>query len=714
MLALALSAALLLQGTPAPPAQDTASHFDSRATRTLVERVIQAGSSVPAELRDYRAEYRSAVYLSLRPDSAQAGEIPLTVDEFAGEVRWAAGGSLRQQISGHRIRMLSPTPYTVGTMLERAWIVPHLYGQTIEIFQLSPATGTQQRRVSRAVHPFSPRGTTLYRYQAGDTVRVSTPDGIVTLVTLEVRPLLRFHEQGPRLVVGSFQVDVDRAAVARARFGFAEPAGRFRLSRTGVFFEMESGLVQGRYWLPYRQRQEIQVASPLFGGAAAIRVASALSGYRLNTGWTPEQPGQIILVRSERSDTTFQGWRGRPIGEELGDLDIADFQDLIRETAGGAEREEGVRVGFLPERGEHFFRYNRVEGPYLGWAVSAESAPRPEGRWEAYATAGWAFSEGEARGEAIGRWIRESAGAAGERSGWSASAGVYRRLRDVQVFRPSFRWELGYTLSAALGGYDILDYYDATGVEASAGVRRGFWTGRLGGRWERHDSVRRNTESYLFGRARRFPEVAPADAGTHAGLEGEVRYARGGGAFAIGNSLTLSAHAETGFADWSFGRLTGLLATRRSLGPFLTLALRGDAGHVLGEPPAQYLFRFGEAEGLRGYDPNEFGGTSAAIGRGRLLLFLPPYRQEPFFRSGFFIIPPLRPALVLTGSTAWAGVADRSRDELLRVRSRSTDGARSTVGIGVSLFEDAFTVEYTDPLEEGEEGRWYVGLVQWF
>lgn len=721
---LATAAALLLQGTPPSAPQDTAPDFDSPATRELVERVIQAGSVVPEELRDYRADYRSAVYLSLRPDSAQAGEVPVTVDEFAGEVRWARGGTMLQEVEAHRVRMLAPTPYTVGTMLEEPWIVPHLYGQTIELFQLSsssgsrPApgslvTGTRTRRVSRAVHPFSYRGVDLYRYSAGDTVRVNTSEGVVTLVTIEVRPRAAVTGRGPRLVAGSFQVDADRAAVARARFGFAEPPGRFRLTRTGVFFEMENGLVQGRYWLPYRQRQEIQVASPLFGGAAAVRVASALRGYDLNTGWAPEEPGRVALVREPGTETAFRGWE-EPVGEGIGDFDIADFQDLARVTGDAGTREEGVRVGFLPERGEHFFRYNRVEGPFLGAAVSAESAPRDGGHWEAYATAGWAFAEETARGEAAARLIQESPGPFGQRQGWSASAGVYRRLRDTQVFRPAFRWDLGYSLNAALGGYDILDYYDAAGVELLGGIRRGPWSGRIGGRWERHDSVTRNTESFLFGSARRFPPVAPADPGTHAGVEGELRYARGGGAFSVGNSVIASVRGEAGFGDWGFGRVVGLLAGRRSLGPYATLALRGDAAHVFGEAPPQYLLRFGEAEALRGYEPNEFGGTTAAIGRGRLLLFLPPYTQRPLARAGFFIIPPLRPALVLSGTAAWAEVAGRSEDELLRVGSRPTDGTRRTVGVGVSIFEDAFSVEYSIPLEEDEDGRWTIGLVQWF
>lgn len=711
MLLASLALALFQQVPPAPAELDTLP-YDSPATGILVERVIRAGSTIPPELRDYRADYRSAVYLSVRADSAQGGEVPVTVDEFAGELRWERGGALRQRVLGHRVRMLAPTPYTFGTMLEAPWVVPHLYGHTIDLFQLSPTSPAAGRRVSRAIHPFSPRGPDLYRYQAGDTLRVGTPEGVVRLVEVVVRPR-ELPPRGRRVVAGSFYVDLDRAAVARARFGFFDPGeGLLRLTRAGVFFEMENGLVQGRYWLPYRQRQEVQISSPLFGGAAAIRVVSNLSGYDLNTGWSPPDPGETVaLVTELRGDSAFRGWRD-PVGGEPGSLDITDFEDLLRATGGLADREDAVRVSFLPRRTDDFFRYNRVEGPYLGLAAEVE-IPVEDARWELYGTGGWAFAEGTARGEASARRGVDLSSLPGVARGWAASFGAYRRLRDAQAFRPTSRWELGYSLAAALGGYDVLDYYDATGVEAHTSYWSGPLSARAGGRWERQDSVVRNTERFLFGSAENFPPVAPADPGTHAALEGEVRWARGAGAFTLGNSVIASLRGEAGFGEWGFGRVIGQLSARRDLGPF-TLATRLDAGTLVGEAAPQFLFRVGEAEGLRGYPPNEFGGTTAALGRARLLVRLPPYRTAPLARFGYFIVPPLRPALVLAGSAAWTDVREEARDALLRIRARPTEEVVGTVAAGVSFFEDTFVVEWSRPLEREGESRVYVGLVEWF
>src|SRR5215218_11235194 len=168
--------------SPAPPAAAPsaapadAGIFDSPATRALVERVIRAGSTIPAGLDDYQAHLDAAVYLSLRADTAQGGELPVTVDELAGDVRWARGEGLLQRIRGHRVRMLAPTPYTIGSLLDAPWVVPHLYGNTINVFSLA-SSPRGRARVSTAVHPFSWRGLDFYRYAAGDTVRVRTQQG---------------------------------------------------------------------------------------------------------------------------------------------------------------------------------------------------------------------------------------------------------------------------------------------------------------------------------------------------------------------------------------------------------------------------------------------------------------------------------------------------------------------------------------------------------
>lgn len=684
--------------------------FDTPETRALVTRVMQSGSTIPAGLDDYRADMGATIYLSLQADTAQGGELPVTVDEFAGEVRWERDGDVQQTVQGHRVRMLAPAPYTIGSLVAAPWVVPHLYGNTITVFSLS-ATPTARALVARAVHPFSFRGVDFYHYRAGTPVRVSTQQGVVTLIPVTVRPRAGKLEEAAaadtRLVAGTFWADVDRAAIARARFGFVERGGRLVVTETGMYFELEGALVGGQYWLPHRQRREMQIASPLLGGAVAVRAVTTLSGFELNTGWNAPDPGVRLVWRLEGGDAAFA--RIPPAAADERAPDIGDFADLAA-VVRPPERTGGVRASLRYDRGEHLFRYNRVEGAFVGVGIRVEPADPERRDWDVYTHLGWAFAESTPRGELAFRWHPTPANAPGSR--WSANLGAYRRLRDMTSFRPPLQWELGYAAGAALGGYDVRDYYDAAGAEAFATRRSGPWTARLGGRFESHDSVTRNTTGYLFGTAQDFPEVAPADPGTHAAVEGTLRYARGTGAFGVGSGFIAQIAADQGFGDFGVTRATALLSTRFP-SRYVTLIARGDAGTVLGEAPPQFLYRFGGIEGLRGYARNEFGGNTAVLGRARVLLHLPPYGQEPLFRAGLFLFPPLRPALVLSGDAGWAAVSDESRDALLRLGAAETDGVRSSYGVGLSFFEDAVSIEYVWP-GGGGEGRWYAGFVAYF
>jgi hypothetical protein len=168
--------------------------------------------------------------------------------------------------------------------VEDSWVIPHLYGPTIHVLRprwapLPVGTGARRQFI-----PFSERGLQYYRYTAGDTIRIRTGTGTVTLVPITVEPRQSPEDGQTLLVAGSFGIDVDRAAVARARFGFVEPRRGLRLVETGTFFELENALVQNRFWLPYQQRRELQATSLLAGSGAVARFVTTFSGHELNTG----------------------------------------------------------------------------------------------------------------------------------------------------------------------------------------------------------------------------------------------------------------------------------------------------------------------------------------------------------------------------------------------------------------------------------------------
>ena len=686
---------------------DTLPVFDSPATERLVQTAITVSGQVPDELADYAASVQTSMYLTLSADSMGGGDLPATVDELISEVRWHRTGSVHQEVQGHRARVLVPLPYTLATILERPWIVPHLYG--VELY--TPFAGR------RAINPFGSSGPAYYHYAALDPVRLRVQGELVTLVPVSVQPRRIPTRDGPLLVVGTFYIDSDRGAVARARLGFMGGGSEVpaTVAEIGTFVELENGLWEGRYWLPYQQRRDVTFESRLLGGSLTARVVSRWLSYDFNTGWEPSGRREQ-LTWSLRGSDAFEGWRPEP-GEDAASYSSDDFADLrLATSVAGQGPDAGPDLAFHWDRASHLFRYNRVEGLYLG--AGARLLPRDPRRnpWRAYGTAGWAFAEQTARGEIGARW-GESVMRGGEGAlpyGFGATA--YRRLVDIQPFRPSYEWDWIYTFPAAIFGTDERDYYDATGVEVAATLRGGNWSGRLGARFERHDSVTVNTTRFLFGEAEEFGPLAGIEPGDQIALEASGGYTLGPGAFGMGSSLVARVNAEVGVADFDYTRLWAILSGRYRVG-VVTAAARVDAGSAWGGAPAQRLFRFGSMEGLRGYANNEFGGSSAMLARGRTTIGLPPRSSQPLARFDVFMIPPLRPALVLLGETGWTRVSSEHEGALARLGAVPTEGFRSSVGIGVSIFDDALTLERLEPVgpgAEGQNGRWYAGLTYWY
>lgn len=701
---LALALALLLQQQP-----DTVPIFDLPATRTLVERVIATSAQPPAGLEDYRTTVQSSMYLTVAPDSAGGGDLPASVDELVSEVHWSRNGALHQEVRGHRIRMLVPFPYTLASILERPWVIPHLYGSDI----YTPFAGR------RAINPFGSRGPTYYRYVADDPVQIRVQDQTVTLIPISVRPRATGETPGTVLVLGTFYLDEERAAVARARFGFAGRTNDLSAALGGLetFLELDNALQEGKYWLPYQQRRDVVFNSSLLGGSVSARIVNRFIDYDFNTGWTPSGPPVALQWRLQPGQAAFAGWR-QEVGDEAGQYASSDFADLrlATMTSGGGAASGPPELHLHAQKGSDFFRYNRVEGAFLG--IGGRVIPRDpqRERWQVYATGGWAFAERTARAEISAAFGGASSPHPPGPADWGGSITAYRRLNAILPFQPTFNWDWIYTIPALFWGSDSRDYYDAAGVEAFATVRQGRWSGRLGGRVEREDSVSVHTENFLFGRATDFGPLAGVEPGTHAALEAGGGYALGPGAFGIGNSIIARLDTELGVGDFHFRRVTALLSTRYRVGP-VTLATRVDAGHVTGDAPPQKLFRFGSTEGLRGFAPDEFGGSSAVLARGRALIGIPPRSTRPLGRVGFFIIPPLRPSLVLVGESGWTRVDGSLLGNLQRLGARPTDGAQSSVGVGVSILDDALTFERLEPVgpsARDREPRWYLGLTYWY
>lgn len=702
MLATAVLALFLQIPDTIPPT------FDSPSTEAIVTATIARSGQLPGELLDYEADIQTSMFLTLSTDSADGGDLPATVDEMVSTVRWNRTGFLHQQVLGHRTRVLVPLPYTLGTLMQRPWVVPHLYG--VELY--TPFAGR------RAINPFGSQGPDYYQYASEDPVRLRVQGELVTLIPIVVRPRPTTQRDEGLLVVGTFYLDQERAAVARARFGFLGGGSDVPASVVdiGTFVELENGLWEGRYWLPYRQRRDVAFESGLLGASLTARVVSQFLSYDFNTGWAPSGAREVLTWDLDDGSAAFSGWRGE-VGENAARYSADDFADLRLATAvAGRPRDAGPSIALHYARGQHLFRFNRVEGPYLG--IGARLLP-PDPRahpWQVYGTAGWAFAEGTPRGEIGALWGEPVVRGGADGPGFGLGATAYRRLADIQPFRPSYDWEWIYTFPALFFGSDERDYYDVTGVELFGTARSGRWDARLGARLERHDSVQVNTSRYLFGEATDFAPLAGISVGDQVAIEGSAGYSLGPGAFGVGNSLVARINVEAGVADFDYQRLWAVVSSRYQLGS-VTAAARIDGGTSWGSVPPQRLYRFGSFEGLRGYERNEFGGSSAVLARGRLTIGIPPRTSAPLARFDVFMVPPLRPALVLLGESGWTRISERNTASLARLGAAPTDGFRSSMGVGLSIFDDALTVERLEPVgagARGRSGRWYIGFTYWY
>jgi hypothetical protein len=132
-------------------------------------------------------------------------------------------------------------------------------------------------------------------------------------------------------------------------------------------------------------------------------------------------------------------------------------------------------------------------------------------------------------------------------------------------------------------------------------------------------------------------------------------------------------------------------------------------GTLLGSaPPPQQLFELGNNQNLAGYDYKEFAGTDAAVVRALVMYRLGALRAP--IRVGRWFVPAPSPALSAGVQSGWTQVRGEggalAMRELVRdtlpdylsiaspepLRSRATDGVRTSVTLGMRFFGGAVGV----------------------
>jgi hypothetical protein len=584
-------------------------------------------------ISDYRVRinYRLTVGIGRR----RWARVPVSaVEEQVADVQWQRPNDLRLDVVGRRSRSRSES-LELSSVWDRPWFVPRSVDDSVRIFSDEfPATG--------ALHPLAPSGPEWYRYTLTSGLSV-TPGAGTALRLLRVDVIPR--RAGPALIAGQMWIDSATAEVVRLTFRYvgtglwAKPEGATRSDSTSarrintlanqivsVDADLEYGLHDTRYWMPFRQVISGRVRIPVVSDVVIpFRAVTTFEDFDVNTG----KPIAFKLPVPEADDESLQAERGgrgrergdslrawstagrwadgryelhRPSDDSLGrftgwpdslsldpdpvearrareaESDLARLAEALPDSLTGRSAR-----GIAYERLTDALRYDRVQGLSLGlgYRVGVPGVAFTD----LYGTLRYGFSDDRVTGRLS--LVRDAP------EGRLALSG-YRDVANVDPFATAPG--IGNTLNALFVAHDDGDYALAHGV--SAGYETSLRTGlelAVGARYERQTSVARAAASEVndfLGGSGVFPANAPVDRGRFVG--GHIRV-RGTG------DIPWQATADVlGGEGTTTGRVYG--EVRGRVGKRRGLTARVNGGIATAPTLRQTAFRLGGLGTVRGHD----------------------------------------------------------------------------------------------------------------
>lgn len=619
---------LLVLSLAAPPGADTLPPFADSVTRRVVEHAIARQQDQDTLVSDYtaRLHYRLTVAFGRR---RWARIPPFGVEEQDATVHWQRPNDIRVDLLGERSLSRSPDA-DINSGFDRPWFLPRALSDSVRILNSDfPARA--------ALHPFAPDGPSWYRYAVTDSVRIGDGRGqLITLLGITVVP----RREGLALVAGTIWVDEGTWDVVRFSFRFvgtglwsvpdhpthadsleAERDDRLADRILTVDVDLEYGLQDRRFWMPFRQTLSGQVVIPYIGDLVIpFSVSTTFDDYEINSGRTiafalslPDTTAVDSAGhhehqdRTTRSDSTgrrdiagrydgggryemhvpprdslraYAGWTDPLVLDRPGD-ERADLAQVERQLADLAETLPRQMTG-APGPGlalEHLadaFRYERVQGLALGFGWKA---PIPGVRYTSvYGAARYGFSDDRITGRVelirespVGRWTLRG----------------YREVTPVDRAFPA--GALANSVNALFTAHDAADWMLVQGgelrYETSLGVGVDLSVaGRVDD--ERSAPTRaRSAVNDLLGGDGRFPADPPVSEGIFGGATVRLGVHRGSSEWMAGADVLAGAAGQTAkvFGEWRAPLWSARLA------PVLTL--RG--GIATAHPLPQVAFRVG-------------------------------------------------------------------------------------------------------------------------
>ncbi len=354
-------AGVLLAGLTLPVVAQEAAWNDSR-TLAVVERAVARRSRQFADsgLTDYTAEARG--YLTFLAQVGEGFPEPprvVKVDQLAVEVLWKAPMLSKQRLIGQRDTLLLPAE--IGYYRDRFGIVQNNFPDLIRM--------GDGRDVRDIPHPLSQLGMATYDYAIRDSIIVESPDHVLNLRIVHVRP----RDESRPGVIGAVFLDRDTGAVARMALTFTSHAFLDkRIERLSVI--LENALI-GAFWLPSHQEVEVVRQSTWlnFPARGIIRARWEVCCYELNVGLDSTAFAGTEFVRVPTAQLTQYQWHGDIVDSLPEDVRFASDEDARRvlqqaqQLVGVDALSRQLRGGALSAgRISDFLRVNRVEGVAVG------------------------------------------------------------------------------------------------------------------------------------------------------------------------------------------------------------------------------------------------------------------------------------------------------------------------------------------------------------
>jgi hypothetical protein len=733
--------------------------YASPALRELVAAMSRDNGEVPPSLMKFHAHAESEVALVLRSPAPREGvaaetgssssvpERVVQVDQIASELYWQHSGQFQQHVVGSRTRAIGASVSSLS-YFTRPWVVPLLYGNRLQVLignEATVATGiARPEAVPRnrltdaslpAVHPFAEDRDEFYTFAGGDTVAVLHLNGrSIPVSRIFVEPR-RTGRQRLLMFRGEIDVDAARHQIIRMHgqfFVYRSTPSLFRkIVAVGLqsvaFADLENGEFNGHYWLPTRQRLELQVRSRFAGDLGPIvRVLTTVNRYEISgdSARHAEDEGPVapalaahLSVAPRDSLEQFSAWSAE-IGTSTTNARSDDFDDVAPESwkSTGARR-----IDIRAERVSDIARFNRVEGLFLGGAAVMRFRDAVPGL-DIGANGGWAFREATARGAIWSRLARQQT---------TFTARIGRYLASTNDFAPLIGSDQsGGALLATVDDADYVDRRLATVSVSKALSLPGNPEIRLeagvgGDRPERtrvryglihFDSTFRSNRVVSRGTyARTVAAIA-----VHPNVTGEF----------LEPGVGASAWYERGDGQLNWQRIEMRTAARHVHGDWSYAARLDAAALFTKQILPQQVIEFGGAEGLPGYAYKEFGGDRAVLAHAGMTYHFPVLRAPIRFGAwsgplSRIYFPGLTPALSVSVQSGWSqasapatrrtlllfGMRTDSVTHTMIPATRPTGVPRTSVGVSASAFGGALGITIGRQIGHGTAfGRWQLSF----